>query len=208
MPDCDYCGDDFDSEDAYLEHLAEAHADDLGSIDQRRVDQYEGAKDSGGISTPLLAASVVVALVVGLGGGYAITSGALFSGGSSSGGSGDVPTPYDTWDVHYHGSIEVVVDGQAVDFSQDRYQLQADFFHFEGGDGTRWHGHARGVTLERAMSTLDIGVTDDSVTVQGTTYVDGENADVTVTVDGTDVDPRTYTLEDGDTIRIVVEATN
>jgi hypothetical protein len=140
-----------------------------------------------------------------------LTSGALFSGGGSggSGGSGGAaPTPHNVGGVHYHGTMEMVVDGQQVDFSQDKYQLQANFFHFEGGEGTRWHGHAEGVTLKRAMESLDIGVTDDSVTFQGTTYVDGENADVSVTVNGNDVDPATHVLSEGDSIRIVVQPTN
>lgn len=39
MPDCDYCSDDFATEDAYLDHLQAEHYDELSRIDRRRVDQ-------------------------------------------------------------------------------------------------------------------------------------------------------------------------
>jgi hypothetical protein len=100
--------------------------------------------------------------------------------------------------------MEIVVAGDAVDFSQDRYQLADRQFHFEGGDGERWHAHARGVTLEYALATLDIGATTDSVWYDGTRYTDGENANVTLAVDGESVNPKEYVLQQGDAVRVVV----
>jgi hypothetical protein len=44
------------------------------------------------------------------------------------------------------------------------------------------------------MRTVGIGVTDDSVTYGGTTYEDGSEYDVEVTVGGDDVDPSSYVL--------------
>lgn len=43
MPDCEYCGATFDDEAAYRDHLDDAHADELGRIDGRRVEDHEGA---------------------------------------------------------------------------------------------------------------------------------------------------------------------
>lgn len=77
MPDCDYCSASFDDEGAYYEHLDDEHADELGAIDQRRVDQHTGRTDDGGVPTgPLilfgvigLALAVVVYVILFLGGG-------------------------------------------------------------------------------------------------------------------------------------------
>lgn len=46
MPDCDYCGESFGGEDAYLDHLAAEHEGELGSIDKRRVADRNGSSDS------------------------------------------------------------------------------------------------------------------------------------------------------------------
>lgn len=211
MPTCDYCGETFSGEEAYLDHLAATHEGELGRIDSRRIEQHRDTGD-GGVPRTATAVGVVVALALVAGGGYALAGGNPIweSGDGTSGGAGSTtaaaPTPHDLGAVHYHGPIAMVVDGQRVDFSKTEYQRQAKFFHFEGGDGRRWHGHARDITLERAMATLDIRVTEDSVTFAGTAYTDGENARVSVTVNGEPVTPRTYLLEEGDAIEIVVES--
>jgi hypothetical protein len=38
MPPCDYCEWIFDDEEAYIEHPAERHYEELGWIDKHRVD--------------------------------------------------------------------------------------------------------------------------------------------------------------------------
>jgi len=199
MPDCSYCADSFDDEEAYLRHLEAEHADELGPIDRRRIDA--DADDAAADSS---VGFVVIALVVVLAAG-GVAGVMLLSSGGSSGGSAQ-GEPSDLGSVHYHGTIAVVIEGQRLDFSQNQYQLQADAFHFEGGGGTRWHVHARGVTLAYAMETLDIAVTDSSVTYRGTTYRNSaSNTTVTVTVNGNPVTPSDYVLQNGDRVRIAVE---
>lgn len=207
MPDCDYCGDSFDDESSYLSHLDAEHADELGRIEQRRVDSMRS--DDGGIDAAPIALGVVLVAAAAIV-GYVV----FIAGGS--GGDGNVvngfevaqtPTGQPYQETHLHGTIRMNVMGETVDFSQEQYQITStgnDYFHFEG-DG-RWHVHAPGVTLEYAMATLDIGVVDDSVTFQGTTYTDGENATITIQVNGNDVDPESYVLQDGDEVAIVVES--
>jgi len=197
MPECRYCEASFDDEEAYATHLEAEHADELGPIDRRLV----GDDEDGGLPTGPLALGAVLVVAAAVVGATVFLS----SGGGSSGESGG-QQPSDVGSVHYHGTIEMVVDGGQVDFSRSRYQLQADPFHFEGGEGTRWHVHARGVTLEYAMGTLDIAVTESTVTYQGTTYRDGDpDTSVTVTVNGESVTPSDYVLREGDRVRIVVE---
>jgi hypothetical protein len=187
MPDCDYCEESFGSESAYLKHLKAEHRGELGPIDKRRIgdagdDESTLADAAGPIA---LGANIVFAAAII---GYLV----FFSG------SGSATEPHNLRGVHAHGTINMSVLGEQVDFSQSEYQRPREnrYFHFEGGNGRIWHLHGEGVTLEYAMATLDIGVTDDSVTFQGTTYNDSSaEYDVTVTVGGEDVDPSTYVLK-------------
>lgn len=184
MPDCEYCGESFDGEDAYLDHLADEHAGDLGPIDRRKVEERGGGAASllANIPTGPLALVLVIGVVVAL-----IVYVTFFLGGSSARGPAG--------SAHGHGTMNVTVLGDTVDFSQQQYQVQNPKFHFERGNGRIWHVHATGVTLKWAMSTLGIGVTGDSVTYQGTTYRDGSSKYVVeVTVDGKPVDPAKYVL--------------
>lgn len=211
MPECNYCGESFESEETYLEHLHADHDEsELSRIDRRRVANHVGDEEEGEFPTGpaiiggvlLLTVGVIVYVVfflnIGGGSGPAAASGSI----------GDVEqTPYGYRSVHQHGTIDVVIDGNALDFSQEQYQLRDDAFHFENGNGQRWHKHSKGVTLEYGMSTLGIGVTDSSVTFQGTTYQESDaNTNVTVTVNGDDIDPSSYVLQPDDHIRIVAES--
>jgi molybdopterin converting factor small subunit len=189
MPDCDYCGAAFRDEGAYHDHLRNEHRDELGPIDRRLV----GVADEGS-SLPvgpiaLVAILGVTAALVG----YVV----FFTGGSSASGVG--PAGSD----HYHGTIEVTVLGEQVDFSRSAYQLRDDRFHFEGGQGTEWHAHASGVTLGYAMESLGFDLTRDSFTYQGTTYEDGAGYEVRIQVNDEAVGPD-YVLQDGDRVRISV----
>lgn len=225
MPECNYCGDTFEDEAAELRHLQEEHEGELGPIDQRRVEEeFEGAEDSGIATGPLvlgvviLAAVLVVVYVVVFVGGGSGASPATETAADGDAGEASLAevaqTPGAMGSAHEHGTIEVVIDGQRIDFSRQEYQLAADQFHFEGGEGRVWHKHATGVTLEWAMASLDIGVSEETVVFEGTVYRDSDpGTTVTVEVNGEPVDPQTYVLEgvgagnadQGDTVRIVVE---
>jgi len=86
MPECDYCGESFADEDAYLEHLAAEHEGELGRIDRRRVADHD-ASDEGGIS---LGPLVLVGLLV-LAGGLVVWVTFFMGGGGNGGPSGDGP---------------------------------------------------------------------------------------------------------------------
>ncbi|WP_049985875.1 hypothetical protein [Halobellus rufus] len=110
--------------------------------------------------------------------------------------------------LHVHGTIDFVVDGQELDFSRERYQQAGhnDHFHFEGGHAEPWHAHSAHVTLAYGLSTLEgINVTDEAVVYNGTRYpYDGENGTATVTVNGEPVDPTEYYLKNGDSVAIEI----
>ncbi len=219
MPECNYCGDSFEDGQSQLEHLRDEHEGELGTIDRRRVEEELGTSDdSGGLPTGPLVLGLVLAVAIVIVGYVIFVHGA----GGSAGESGTVNDisvaqmpGQPAQSEHGHGLINVTIDGQELDFSQARFQRPREFsaFHFEGGDGRVWHKHASGVTLEYAMATLGIDVSEASVTFDGTTYRDSDpGTNVTVTVNGEPVDPETYELsgasdqspEQGDFIRIIV----
>jgi|APHM01.1.fsa_nt_gi hypothetical protein len=207
MVGCEYCDESFETEAAYYEHLAAEHDDALSRIDQRKVSNYttmsEDEKTIGVVdrlNTPVGYALLVTVATLG---GLVL----LFSVGSS--GSNATPTPSNIGTVHDHGSLTMTVDGETVDFSQPQYQLQADAFHYEGGDGSEWHVHAEGVTLAWALETLDIGVTEQTVEYNGQSYTAGApGTNVSVTVNGETVTPAEYVLQSGDQIRIEIQTDN
>ncbi len=197
MDECDHCGASFDEEDAYLRHLRDEHPDELTRIERRRVDDLDDG--DGGIPTMAVVGAGVVGVLIA--GALAYV---LLAGGSGPSADAEI-TPHDLRSVHYHGTMNVTIDGQTLDFSQDQYQLQDDYFHYEGGDGSRWHVHGQDVSLEYGLATLGIEVTEDSVTFDGTTYEDGDDGtNVTITVNGESVDPAQYVLQRGDQVRVIV----
>jgi sulfur carrier protein ThiS len=219
MEECAHCGESFADEDAYLSHLASTHRDDLGAIEERRVAEYEADGD-GGVPTSLYAAVGVVGLLLAVA-GYALLSGGGGGDGrtlaqeatSPMAGGGSVPAPAQDpvaaprnyGATHEHGTMAVVVDGTRLDFSRPQYQVQADAFHFEERNGREYHLHADRVSLEYALETLDIGVTEHTLSYQETVYDDREDG-VTVTyrVNGEPVDPEHTLLGSGDTVEVVV----
>jgi hypothetical protein len=206
MPDCSYCAESFEDEDAYLDHLEAAHEDELGPIDQRRIGG--GEESSLGARTVLLGLVAVLPVVVLV---YVLFFMGSGPGNASLSEPGVQPTGIGT--VHEHGTINVTIAGTELDFARDEFLRPREHraFHFE--DRTEvWHVHAQRVTLEYAMWTLGIGVSNDTVRYDGETYSDGVNATVTVEVNGEPVDPTEYVLsgtragnaQQGDHVRIVV----
>lgn len=191
MVECEYCGAAHESEAAHLQHLESEHYDELGPIDRRRVDDRS---DGRGIPIGPIAVGLVLLASAGIV-GYVV----FVAGGGDGTSIGQAGT------AHHHGTINVTITGATFDFSRSRWKRPQEYprFHFEGQSDDRWHAHATGVTLEYGMSTLGIGVGEDSVTWDGTEYVDGEGFEVIVQVNGDDVSPN-YVLTDGDDIRIVV----
>lgn len=199
MPDCDYCGSAFSDDESYLDHLEATHADELGPIDRRRVEQRTSANEgvsrgvagrldsvSSSIPGGTLAIVVLLGLVVLLVGVVVLNSTVALNG------------------VHEHGVLVLEIDGERVDFDQPQYH-EPDYFHFHSGDGETWHMHPDRLTFEEAMDDLGVPVTETSVAVEGTTYEDAD-PDTTVRMEingeSAELDREIF---DGDAIEIVVE---
>lgn len=203
MPECEHCGHTLDSEQAYREHLQLRHGETPETTGERTGDEPNREK------WLYVGIPIAVVLVLGL---------AAFGLSATDGYGGDTPdsagqeeavaasiTPNALGSRHVHGQIEVVIDGNRIDFGERRYQLVDEYFHMEGGDDDRWHVHGRDVSLEYAINTFpNLTIGPDSVTYDGRTYADGADVTVEITVNGDPVDPRSHVLEDGDDIRIVV----
>ena len=56
--------------------------------------------------------------------------------------------------AHEHAYIKFYINGQAIDFSQRKYQLASIFIHFEEGIGDVIHTHATGLTLGHLFRSL------------------------------------------------------
>lgn len=213
MEECSYCGETFEVESAYLDHLEAEHLDELGAIDRRRVESGRGDGDGPSLLTVAAAVGAVVLILGLLAGTYLVF-------GDSPGADTGVDarqTPYGS--QHVHGTMTATIDGEPLDFANDPDLIgQAQAFHFHGGSNL-WHAHAEGVTLEYALATLGIEVEagGDRLTYDGTTYDDADtDTNVSITVDGEEVDPMTYVLEGvgpedqavegaGDDVRVVVD---
>jgi hypothetical protein len=215
MPECSYCGDSFESQQAHLEHLGAEHEGELGTIDQRRVSEELDGSEEEGLPTGPVVLGVVLAVSVALVGYVIFVHGSGGGQGTVNGIEVAQSPGAVAQSEHGHGYINVSVDGEEIDFSQQQYQRPGQYqaFHFEGGDGEVWHKHASSVTLEYAMATLGIEVTETTVSIDGTTYDDADpGTTVNVTVDGEPVDPATYELQgasestpaSGDYVRITV----
>ncbi|UPW01375.1 C2H2-type zinc finger protein [Halorussus gelatinilyticus] len=207
---CDHCGATFDDEEGYLRHLSTEHGDDLGPIEQRRVDSLRFDDDGPTIAmyggaVGALAIGVLLAYLLFFSGGEAGGAGGPDDAGGTPDASG-LTRPQAVGSVHYHGTIEATIGGQQLDFGRQRFQLQADAFHFENGEGRRWHVHAEEVTLAWAMQTLGIDVTNGTVSYRGTTYGDDPGETARVLVNGESVTPTEYVLQKGDRVRIVANA--
>jgi len=66
MVDCEYCGESFDGDDAYLDHPAEVHDGELGAIDRRRVKKHTGGEASNSLPVGPIVIGIVVVFAIGL----------------------------------------------------------------------------------------------------------------------------------------------
>jgi len=215
MVECDYCGDEFPDTESYLQHLADTHEGELGRIDRRRVADFTGQDMEGSDAGRYVlgALGLVGAVAVGMLGVWFFTGNVPFLGGEANVSAAQEPYGYN--EIHEHGTMEATIAGEQIDFSQRQYQVEADCFHFERGNGRIWHTHCRGVTLQWGLGTLGIETNANGsvVTFDGETYRDSGPWNVSIRVNGEPVNPGSYVLqgvngvenvEQGDRVRVVV----
>jgi len=189
MPECEYCGASFGNEETYLTHLGDEHGDELGRIDRRRVEQHQSDESTVDIPTgpAVLVGIILVAAAF-------VTYLAVFSDQNQAAGSS-----------HIHGTITMTIDGEEVTVVQEGGSAA---FHFHG-DSRQWHVEARDVSLKQALSIVGVEISEGQVTYDGSTYRESSsNTTITIEVNGQQVVPGEYTLQDGDTVRITIDTGN
>src|ERR687898_1497093 len=80
--------------------------------------------------------------------------------------------------AHTHAAFLVKVNGQNIDFSQPKYQVQTDYIHVENGDGTTLHRHATNVTFADFLKSIKMDIDKKNnclVFTNGTEYCDDNN---------------------------------
>lgn len=134
-------------------------------------------------------------------------------GPGDPGGDGTSGDRTDDGEFYASGTMEVLVDGNRVDLTADRFQAEyADEdirFHFHEGD-ENWHMEEDRVTFAAAVDLLPRFAYERRdgahvVTVDGESY-DGRQAGTTIEfrVDGEPVDPVGYDVQDGDHLALEV----
>ena len=72
--------------------------------------------------------------------------------------------------THIHADVKVYVNGNAIDFSQRKYQLASRFIHFEDGLGDVVHIHATGLTIGHLFKSLGGDINNNCITIDKQAY--------------------------------------
>jgi len=130
------------------------------------------------------------------------------------GATGCLHGPEEEGRIEEEGEMEVVIDGDTIDLTQERLQAEnaenaSLAFHFHEGDG-KWYMEGERVTFAKGIDLLpyfayersDAG---DALTYDGTTYDENdEGTELIFTVDGEVVEPTEYELQNDETLRVEV----
>lgn len=119
MPECDYCGASFDSEEDHLKHLQSEHEGELGPIDRRRINKLEGGGGGGLPTGPIILLLVVFASA-------AVVAYVTFGAGGGSGGGIETKPLPDQGKSEYLQNVETypeqsrehVEPGTQINYSQ------------------------------------------------------------------------------------------
>jgi hypothetical protein len=89
--------------------------------------------------------------------------------------------------AHEHAAFLVKVNGQNIDFSQPKYQVQSDYIHVENGDGTTLHRHATNVTFVDFLKSINMDIDKKNnclVFTNGTKYCGDNNNKLRTFING------------------------
>src|SRR3989338_2662258 len=72
--------------------------------------------------------------------------------------------------AHLHADVKVYINGEAIDFSQQKYQLQNNFIHFEDGVGDVVHNHATGLAVGHMFKSVGIDFNSNCIVIDNQSY--------------------------------------
>lgn len=100
-----------------------------------------------------------------------------------------IPEETDTHEVHIHADLRVILEGQAIDFNQEKYFERSEAVHFHEGSAPTVHVHEEGVTWEAFFRSLDMGVNRACFTAEdGTQSCSGNGKELRAYVNGVRVE--------------------
>ena len=86
--------------------------------------------------------------------------------------------------THIHADVKVYINGNAVDFSQRKYQLASRFIHFEENNGDVVHVHATGLTIGHLFKSLGMDFSNNCIKIEGQNYCNENNEKLKFYVNG------------------------
>ena len=86
--------------------------------------------------------------------------------------------------AHLHADVKVYINGQAIDFSQKKYQLTTSFIHFEEGVGDVIHTHATGLTLGHLFKSLGRDFNDNCIVLDSQSNCNSDDKTLKFYVNG------------------------
>lgn len=106
--------------------------------------------------------------------------------------------------AHEHAAFMVMIEGQPIDFSQQKYQVKSQYIHVENGVGTVLHKHAIRVPVGEFFSSVGMQVTSNCfVSDDGSSYCNGDDKKLRFFLNGIESDPsaiNNYVLNENDRI--------
>ena len=109
--------------------------------------------------------------------------------------------------AHEHAAFLVKVNGQNIDFSQPKYQVQSDYIHVENGDGSTLHRHATNVTFADFLKSvkMDIDMKNNClIFTNGTEYCDDNNNKLRTFINGNSTKSISdYVLNNNDRLLVI-----
>ena len=89
---------------------------------------------------------------------------------------------------HAHAALLVFVNGDQIDFSHPRFQLQSKYIHFENNNPYLIHKHATDVPLDMLFSSFGLEITSECIVLRGQTdpnqnCIDSKNS-MTILING------------------------
>ena len=140
METCEICNKQFKTQQALMQHKNDKHLKpQLKKQNQHSLTQFSQAQSRKRISKGKIIGVIILILVI-LGLFYGVYVAFTSSPSEVIGPAGS---------VHTHQDFKVYINGNALDFTQAKYQKphENQLVHLEGGDGDVIHVHATGVTI-------------------------------------------------------------
>jgi len=105
--------------------------------------------------------------------------------------------------THQHIDLLIHVDGQIIDLNQTQYAHQSNYAHLHQNETDVIHLHAINIPLNWFMDSLNIPITDSSLTLDGQTYNEDELNKLHIIINGEEIDDIEYVLQDEDKLLVL-----